>query len=225
MNVLVVSRDRWDTSYFWIFSELGYKHKLSAVPDDLFDISNGVYDLVCLVGGADVNPKYYNEPDHPMTSYTKSSTAMDEFILGSGGVIDTCDKHGVPIVGICKGSQQLCVHQGGRLHQHVDFHGNHNLVDLVTNECFYTNGGHHQVVDLTGVKNSIVLAEPPESISGLAIREPDVVYYPEINAIGFQFHPEWGAPGSTQVQYFHKKLKEVLDEGILIPVLDTVSGI
>ena len=189
----------------------------------LDQLMNNEYDLMMLIGGADVDPFYYDQPAHPETSNDFHSRSMDNLILSYGGFIDVADSAGVPIVGICKGSQQLCVHQGGALHQHVENHQNHDLIDHRTGEVFYTTGGHHQVVDITGV-DCVVLAEPPQRVGDLDIREPDVVYYPEINAMGFQYHPEWASPDSRAVSYFHEKLEELLNENVRLPVCDELEG-
>lgn len=190
--ILVVSNNQYDQDYAAPFTEPDMPVVVSAERDILFELDK--YNLIVLPGGTDVNPKYYHELPHEHTHYTSESSALDEIILGYGGVIDKAADYGVPIVGICKGSQQLCVHQGGRLHQHVENHTNH-YIRLLGNpdEIIFTSGGHHQMADLEFVRSVDydVLATAWKDVSGLGIEEPEIVHYPDINALGIQYHPEW----------------------------------
>ena len=79
-------------------------------------------DGVLLTGGGDVHPKWYGETPHKRCygfSELRDATEM--------AVLEEARLRGIPILGICRGSQIMNVHAGGTLHQHIqDFDHTHN---------------------------------------------------------------------------------------------------
>jgi putative glutamine amidotransferase len=77
---------------------------------ELLDLLDGVQ----LSGGADVHPRHYGEDPHERTVPIEEE--MDAFELALvRGALD----RGMPVLGLCRGSQVLAVADGGRLVQDV----------------------------------------------------------------------------------------------------------
>ncbi|WP_373088645.1 gamma-glutamyl-gamma-aminobutyrate hydrolase family protein [Zhongshania sp.] len=163
------------------------------------------YDLILLVGGTDVDPALYGEEPHPKTYATPDQDAL------VWRVLDASTAAGIPVVGICKGAQQLCVYDGGKLRQHVVGHeGSHAIIDEETGVIMHTRGNHHQMMHVTGCASAKVLAFADGVKSGY-ILDPEVVYFEKLNALGFQYHPEWMDEQSEGVKYFYNTIKKYLN--------------
>jgi putative glutamine amidotransferase len=72
-------------------------------------------DGVQITGGADVHPDYYGEQVHPATEPTEPERDAFEIELTRGAL-----ERGMPVLGLCRGSQVLAVADGGRLTQDVE---------------------------------------------------------------------------------------------------------
>jgi gamma-glutamyl-gamma-aminobutyrate hydrolase PuuD len=159
-------------------------------------------------GGADIDPEIYNEPRHPKLGQTNIN--FDRLQLNELNIAIR-DKR--PIIGICRGMQLLCVQQGGKLIQHIDYQGGEKpITDLDTQEQFLIPKAHHQVCVPDPVKSQFhVLAY---SYVGKQFI-PEVIYYPNIKAIGIQGHPEWLKhnidAGNHTETYLRRIVKRYLD--------------
>lgn len=161
------------------------------------------YDLLVLGGGSDVDPSFYGEEPGPFTTFTPGADAQIFALL------DEAAEAGTPVVGICKGAQQLCVYNGGSLHQHVGGHqGNHSIRLLGTDEVVHTYGNHHQMMVLGKVNNYELIAYADQTHD--ILYEPEIVYFPDNNSLGFQYHPEWMPSDSEGVALFFKLIEERL---------------
>lgn len=197
MKVLLIENSYQHASVF-----TAKKHTVDNLNNRHKDIT--FYDLVCLVGGSDVDPALYNEEPHPKTYSTPEQDALVYEVIAE------CIDANVPIVGICKGAQQLCVYDGGRLHQHVTGHeGAHPITVESTGEQMHTRGNHHQM--MIPSSDAVVLAYA-ENLSGM-MYEPEAVYFPNINAVGVQYHPEWMNSASRGVEYFYELIETYLITG------------
>lgn len=153
----------------------------------------------------------YAEPEHKAT---QSRIERDE---NEGKIFQMCIDNKVPMVGICRGAQLLTVLAGGKLIQHVGGHagcGMHKMHvrDLagITKE-YSVNSLHHQMMypynlnesnyRLLGYSKGVgkIFEGFPDieqklknftgTGSGMPL-EPEIVLYPKIKALCFQFHPE-----------------------------------
>ena len=115
------------------------------------------YDGLILCGGADINPKWYNEEINGSVGIDND---MDE---AEFALMDAFVKAGKPIMGICRGHQFVNVFFGGSLYQHIPEAGLHtgSKAHLVTSEpnsilrelygtSFSVNSTHHQAVKRLG---------------------------------------------------------------------------
>lgn len=150
--------------------------------------------LLILEGGADVNPRLYNEPNiHSW--YNKRRDEEEGKIYGAALAND------IPILGICRGHQLLNVLQGGTLYQDLGLQhpgGAHQGVhaikytDLAIENGFakmqesfrygpgVVNSYHHQ-----GIKDLAPSAQVLATHKGLI----EAVLYPR--ALSVQWHPEF----------------------------------
>src|SRR5829696_7891963 len=119
-------------------------------------------DGVCLSGGPDLDPGAYGARErHAELGPTEPSLDAFELELARAAI-----ERGMPLLGICRGSQALNVACGGTLHQHVPGHrqgepGCHpshevevlagtRLAGLIGAGPVAVNSFHHQAVDRLG---------------------------------------------------------------------------
>lgn len=166
-------------------------------------------DIIIFTGGADVNPKLYNEKVGNRTWYDAS---RDAFELNEFERVKNLNKL---IVGICRGAQLLTVLNGGKLIQDVLNHagcGNHDIIltkdplnKEFKDEDMNITSLHHQMMYPFELpkENYRVLAytdykSKNHYLNGDNISidvpehfvEPEIVYYPKTNSLCIQGHPE-----------------------------------
>lgn len=152
-------------------------------------------DLLCFIGGADVDPKLYNEPALKESYVSPLSDARDEAVwqmnAARGG-------KALPMVGICRGGQFLNVMNGGSMWQDVDNHGrDHELIDLlITKTPVVVTSTHHQMMIPADDGEEIAIAyRAKHFLSGIPRRKPrhdtEAVWYEKTRSLCFQPHPEY----------------------------------
>jgi putative glutamine amidotransferase len=118
-------------------------------------------DGVCLSGGPDLDPAAYGARAHAALGPTEP--ALDRFELEGARAADAA---GMPLLGVCRGAQTLCVARGGTLHQHIEGHRQAELATQPTHEVrvaarsaaarilgahsAHVNSFHHQAADTLG---------------------------------------------------------------------------
>ena len=80
---------------------------------DAYDRLVSTVDGLVLTGGADVDPARYGHEAHPAT-YIRPDRDAFEF-----GLFAAARRHGVPVLGVCRGLQVISVALGGTLAQHL----------------------------------------------------------------------------------------------------------
>lgn len=178
-------------------------------------------ELICFTGGADVDPKFYGEDRHP---HTYSNIQRDEECFK---IYKHCTANNIPMVGICRGSQFLCVANGGSLWQHVDNHaigGSHKATDVLEGYDIDVTSTHHQMMRPEGVEgidfNVLLTANEAfrkekvvngEVVSMLSSK-PDVesCIWQHTRSLGFQPHPEFNCAPNSCTDWFFSKLQLVL---------------
>lgn len=159
-------------------------------------------DLICFMGGADVNPELYGEKN--VKSYVDPSrdtydrSLFDEFI-------------NIPKVGICRGGQILNVFSGGSMWQDTNNHGGtHDVLDKESGKVIKVSSTHHQMMRPS--LDAVILAtcERSDYVEGFKTKrfriedkysDIEVVFYPETKSLCFQPHPEIG-PDSCEEYFF-----------------------
>jgi putative glutamine amidotransferase len=119
-------------------------------------------DGVCLSGGPDLDPEAYGARErHAELGPTEPSLDAFELALARAAL-----ERGMPLLGICRGSQALNVACGGTLHQHLPGHRQSEpgpttthevevltgtrLAGLIGPGTYAVNSFHHQAVDEVG---------------------------------------------------------------------------
>lgn len=174
-------------------------------------------DLVVFTGGEDVTPDLYNEPVHPRTS---SSVNRDKQEVKEYSAARSLNKK---MIGICRGSQLLCVLAGGKLVQHQDNPLFIHPIETIGGQTIEVTSSHHQAQYpyilnpdsyklLAWTKNLSKYHEDgyKKEIDLPEDKEAEIVLYPKINALGIQGHPEWMF-GEKKHEKSLEYLNELLD--------------
>lgn len=151
---------------------------------------------IILWGGVDINPKWYGEEPHPMTQKPNDARDVFEFKIARHAI-----EQGIPVVGICRGAQLLCVVNGGKLIQHVPEHQNcHHKITVKGGTIIKeVKADHHQVMIPVG--NFELL--------GQYHNVPEIIWYPETKCLCVQPHPEWMPSTHPFNVWLNKLMKEL----------------
>lgn len=154
-------------------------------------------DILCLTGGADINPLLYGEKALPATWFSESRD--DEEVQAFSEAVE----RGLFIFGICRGGQLANVLNGGKLWQHIEGHGSrHPMVDKITGEVVETSSIHHQMfrpapdalIVATCNEAHLKVAEHDkwEAKDGKPDDDVEVCWYEKSRSLCIQGHPEVG---------------------------------
>lgn len=184
-------------------------------------------DLVVFTGGEDVWPWLYNRKTHTSTSCNpeRDRREINEF--------QKALRLGKPMVGICRGSQFLCVMAGGILVQHQSHPGIHDIFTACGKNVTVTST-HHQrqypwdidEFNLIGwcylspyswgedgedlSINTIDVGSEAEGIQG-NLPEVEIAIYPKIKALAIQSHPEMQDLNGPSIAYFRDLLTRFIE--------------
>lgn len=169
-------------------------------------------DGFIIIGGDDINPKFYNENnDNNLSKGIEEITdSIDQKIL------NYAISHHIPTLGICRGIQAMAAFMNGSLYQDIYFanlnHPQENKKHYVTKvsntkltsllpESFLVNSYHHQSVkDLPdGFITTFVNQDVIEAIE-----------HQTLPLIGIQWHPERFYTNESKIifDYFFNLIKE-----------------
>lgn len=158
--------------------------------------------VVLFSGGEDVSPHLY---DAKANVYTSNNVHRD---LKEIEAFKKARKLNKPLLGICRGAQFLCVMAGGKLVQDQSNPRFTHCLMTSEGETIHTTSTHHQAQYPWGLdkKDYKVLAwskypqssfhHGEDSSDEMVIgkveddKEVEVCYYPKINALAWQGHPE-----------------------------------
>jgi hypothetical protein len=178
-------------------------------------------DVVAFPGGSDVNPKFYNRKNSK--SYVSDWSTKDD--AAKFEIMKYCVENNIALTGNCRGFQQLGVFAGFALLQDVRHSGTH-LITCYDGEKIVTNSLHHQMVNLSDPYKDNAKVIPlawAENLSYThygedgefnfpenAIKEIEIAYFPEINALGQQGHLEWGGTNEQGYDWIKKQYRKYL---------------
>lgn len=182
--------------------------------DAIFDTSvnaleHGVKGCDALVvwGGEDISASYYDHVTHPFTQNKGGPSRRD---INEFAAMKAAKELGIPIIGVCRGAQALCVFSGGSLVQHTTGHHSTHSVATSDGDVMLTSSCHHQMMYPYNVDH-VMLATSTEGRSTTyeggnrqqieMPNEPEVVYFPQTNGLAIQGHPEWMDENSEFVWY------------------------
>ena len=170
-------------------------------------------DALILWGGEDICPFLYNQKPN-MYCYSQHISKRDVL---EKQYVETAVDLGIPIIAICRGAQLVCALAGGTLAQHIHKHGRSHHITLHDegDEVIQCNSSHHQMmlpssgaVVLASAEGTDGVDEHNEFIKYDKVNE--VVWFPSINALGIQPHPEWQNSPKEFNDYIERKLKEYI---------------
>ena len=154
-------------------------------------------DALIVSGGDDIHPSLYGEEEAPKAHYDPDRDALEQ------AHIAWALKHGLPMLGICRGTQLINVSLGGSLH--IDIRARRKLTSnrgtvlprktaaLRASSCLAAvtcasrlriNSLHHQAIDELGQGVRIVARDLDGFVQGI---EPDGA----CQWLGVQWHPEY----------------------------------
>ncbi len=156
-------------------------------------------DGICLSGGPDLDPGAYGARErHEELGPTEPSLDRFELDLARAAL-----ERGIPILGICRGSQALNVACGGTLHQHLPGHRQTQPGPIPTHEVevfagtrlaallgpgtLAVNSFHHQAVDVLGDGLRVAARAADGTVEAIEL--------PHGFALGVQWHAETLADG------------------------------
>jgi gamma-glutamyl-gamma-aminobutyrate hydrolase PuuD len=189
-----------------------------------FDITNNLNecDLAFFTGGEDVCPELYGHTKHPTTYYNYERDLKEK------RVFDFCIENKIFMWGCCRGAQLLCALQpNGYLIQHVKHPFLHKGIVAETKEELILTSLHHQMVGIDKINHKVLVYS--ENLSPFhylgdgsnveCVREPELVYYPDILAVGSQPHVEMqfndnNTESSRTVKFHQEVLLKLLDKNL-----------
>lgn len=169
-------------------------------------------DVIIFEGGTDVNPALYGEERGKFTQHPDNRRDIFE-----AGLIQEAKRLKIPMIGICRGAQLLCVASGGSLIQHTSGHGHDHFITDYLGDTYWMTSSHHQMLNPFNVKHDLI-AWSSEKHSYMYLNgkgeevpmevEPEIVFFPETLCLSIQGHPEWmqsNSMGVKKCQEFVKK--------------------
>jgi putative glutamine amidotransferase len=219
-NLIVVLGAAWYESPFHDVEGYKVTRSLRTIEENPSEVA-----LLVFSGGEDVEPCLYGGQDPRNICYT--NFRRDYF---EKRVFDHCRKHNIKMTGICRGFQFLNVMSGGKMYQHVNYHGETHLArfDWRKND-FMVTSTHHQLVQLPedGIpiiwsthRRSNVYIGPRGEIAVPPEKEIEAAIFPSTKTLGVQFHPEMmlsSTPGYEAyieliTDYLSKKFEDVINK-------------
>lgn len=163
-------------------------------------------NLLVFTGGADVSPHLYGERPHPRTSSNNDRDIKEIAAYRKALCL------GMPMVGICRGSQFLNVMNGGKIYQHQMEHAGPNHTILTSDgDAIEVTSTHHQISIPTPQARILAVAN---ELPHPELEEVEVFYYPLTKCLCVQYHPEYMPKDSEGYLYF-TNLVTLLLEGKL----------
>jgi len=157
-------------------------------------------DGLLLSGGDDLDPTAWGEPLHPAARPVDPRRQRADL-----GLLEAADAVGMPVLGICLGMQEMAVHRGGRIIQHLPDapgegldHGGAGrpqvhpvrveagslLARLVGAESIEVGSTHHQAVRDAGRGMRTAACAPDDVIEAVEDVSPGRFF------LGVEWHPE-----------------------------------
>lgn len=185
---------------------------LVLIDEETLDETLPQCDGILIIGGDDIDPKYYNENNDK-----QQSKDIDEYTdRVDQKIITYAVEHGIPTLGICRGLQAMAAFLGGSLHQDIKDAGlNHPsedkkhqvtrvnstiLTDLLP-DSFLVNTYHHQAIK--NVPDGFIVTYMNHDVI-------EAIEHKALPILGVQWHPERFYTKESEIifDYFFKKIDE-----------------
>ena len=182
-------------------------------------------DVAILTGGADINPKLYQER---VAGAVNINDARDK---AECAVYEAAVNMDIPVVGICRGAQLINVLNGGSLWQDVgDAHRKpHYIKDLETGRVMLASSTHHQMMRVHQEEGRILALAVTKDHKAVSLCkykqnadtrmkvnpkdsvDPEVVLYEKTRSLCFQPHPEHAGYGILR-KYFFSLVEQLVED-------------
>lgn len=181
-------------------------------------------DIVIFTGGEDVCPSLYNEEALKTTYYNIDRDMAEK------AVFEKCTDKQL-VIGICRGSQFLCVMNGGKLIQDVSGHAighTHEIKSFYTDAVYSITSTHHQMQYPYNLNpNDYDLLYTSDILSsyyfggGIDEREvcfhgePEIVLYHKSSlpkCLAIQGHPEYMRKDAPVIAMLNELIDNLLSE-------------
>lgn len=210
-KILVVDSHTWN--YGKAVEGLGY---LTKDYNQFFETPTA-FILILFTGGSDVDPSFYGDTS-PLRMCSPYLT-RDKF---EKTIFCHALSNSIPMIGICRGFQFLNVMAKGRLLHHIDNHaGNIHLFESsILEKPISVNSFHHQMV--VPPTNAHIIGQTVKQLSNIHYGKHDqsenwegpeieAAIFPEINACGVQYHPEWMQTTSEGFSFFYNLADKLIN--------------
>ena len=181
-------------------------------------------DALLLWGGTDIDPSFYNQKPHPKTDHQVGNNGPSLRDLVEWELMREAHRRKIPIIGVCRGAQFLCVFSGGSLIQDVKGHYSAHGITTFDGLSMHASANHHQMMNpLKGTYDLLAWAEEQcgkdKEIEGgrpatgeLVDKkiDPEVLWFPEIKGLAIQPHPEWMPPEAAFPTWCNKQIKSFM---------------
>lgn len=185
-------------------------------------------DLVLFTGGADVTPGLYAEEAHSETSNDARRDAKEVAEFKKALALD------IPMIGICRGAQFLCVMAGGKLVQDMENKYSQHPIQMWDGSIQQITSTHHQAMcPFNLAKDEYHLLGWGENLSNHHeggkreelseywedFKEAEICYFPDIKALCIQGHPEYSFQNKETLVYLQDMLDKFLVNKLIEPIL------
>jgi len=170
-------------------------------------------DALVLWGGEDVNPVFYKEPAHPRNECKKTDLSYRDLVEWE--LMREAYARSIPIIGVCRGAQFLCVFSGGSLIQDCKGHYSGHGITTYDGLSIHAAANHHQMMnpkpgsyDLLAWAEQQIATDMQDGWGRPATGElidkktdPEVLWFRETKGLAIQPHPEWMPVSSKFVEW------------------------
>jgi len=170
--------------------------------EEIFALCDGFL----VTGGGDIDPQYYGEDNTASKRIQPRLDTLDK------KVIEYAYQNNVPLLGICRGHQDLNVFLGGSLYQHIDNHtdidSGHEVITFKNrffdfDENILTNSYHHQALKDIAPGFSVAAKHKDGTV--------EMIIHDTKPMFSVQWHPE-GHPEWKESKMIFDKFFELVDE-------------
>lgn len=157
------------------------------------DLADGHFDALVLTGGSDIDPRLYtDDAKHPSVYGIDHTRDLNEW-----EALGHALEQGIPVLGICRGSQIMTAFRGGRLCQHIgeEHRGTDHIVYAAPEARCFRGAIQAREMDVVSLHHQCVVeAGPGMRIAAYAPDgTPEAVESIDGLWLGCQFHPELAA--------------------------------
>lgn len=179
-------------------------------------------DVLIVWGGSDIHPSLYG---HGRSRKSGAGPSPSERDVMEWNLMQRAKELKIPIIGVCRGAQMLCALEGGHLIQHVTDHaGGGHHIQTKEGRTLVVNSLHHQMMAPGNTKHELLAWSEPRSNAyhvfmedaeavlpaGWLAKEPEFVYFPEVQGFAIQWHPEMEMYPEDATDYIVDTIREKL---------------